>query len=275
RFEKFTPRVSLSYQPTSDHNLYTSYSQGFKGGGFDPRGAGVNAPDLNGDGSLQDQEVADFLSFQPETVDSYELGYKGSLLDGALYVALAGFYMDYKDVQIPGSLPCTVAGLPSFCGVISNAGKAEFKGVEFETNARLARDFMTSGDRLSFSGSLGYIDAQYKEYITNIGGLPTDVAEYREVQNTPRWSGSGTLVYTRPIGEGDLYLGSTVSFKSKTYQFEVPNPYFDQNGYALLDASIVYTAPGDRWSIGLHGKNLTDKQYKTSGYTFMAADPLT
>src|SRR5690606_11776926 len=195
-FEKFTPRVSLSYQPTSDHNLYASYSQGFKGGGFDPRGAGVNAPDLNGDGSLQDQEVADFLSFEPETVDSYELGYKGSLLDGALYVALAGFYMDYKDVQIPGSLPCTVAGLPSLCGVISNAGKAEFKGVEFETNARLARDVMTSGDRLSFVGSLGYIDAQYKEYITNIGGVPTDVAEYREVQNTPRWSGSGTLAYT-------------------------------------------------------------------------------
>ena len=76
-------------------------------------------------------------------------------------------------------------------------------------------------------------------------------------------------------GEGDLYLGTTASFKSKTFQFEIPNPYFDQDGYALFDASIVYTAPNDRWSIGLHGKNLADKQYKTSGYTFMAADPRT
>jgi iron complex outermembrane receptor protein len=274
-FEKFTPRVSLSYQPTPDHNLYASYSQGFKGGGFDPRGVGINAPDLNEDGTLQDEEVADFLSFDPETVDSYELGYKGSLMDGALYLALAGFYMDYTDVQIPGSVACNAGGVATFCGVISNAGKAEFKGVELETNARLGRDLLTAGDRLNLIGSLGYIDAEYKEYITNIGGVPTDVAEFREVQNTPAWNGSATLAYTTPAGDGDLYVGSTVSFKSKTYQFEVPNPYFDQGGYTLLDANIVYTAPGDRWSIGLHGKNLTDKQYKTSGYTFMAANPET
>src|SRR3546814_8630901 len=43
-FNKFTPRASLSFKPTPDHTLYASYSQGFKGGGFDPRGVGVNAP---------------------------------------------------------------------------------------------------------------------------------------------------------------------------------------------------------------------------------------
>ena len=55
----------------------------------------------------------------------------------------------------------------------------------------------------------------------------------------------------------------------------MPNPYIDQSGYALLDASIVYTAPGDSWSIGLYGKNLTDKEYKTSGYTFIGANATT
>jgi iron complex outermembrane receptor protein len=235
----------------------------------------VNAPDLNGNGTREDEEIADFLSFDPETVDSYELGYKGSLLDGALYLALAGFYMDYSDVQIPGSVACSAGGVATFCGVISNAGKAEYKGVEIETNARLARDFVTPGDRLNFIGSLGYIDAEYKEYITNIAGVPTDVAEFREVQNTPEWSGSATLAYSTPAGEGDVYFGTTLSYKSRTYQFEIPNPYFDQDEYALLDASLVYTAPGDRWSIGLHGKNLTDVEYKTSGYTFMTANPLT
>jgi len=274
-FNKFTPRVSLSYQPTPDHNLYASYSKGFKGGGFDPRGVGVNAPDLNDDGMLEDSEVASFLSFEPETVDSYELGYKGNLLDGALYVALAGFYMDYTNVQIPGSVACSVGGIATFCGVISNAGKAKFKGLEFETNARLGRDLLSDGDKLSLIGSLGYIDAEYKEYITDIGGVPTDVADYREVQNTPKWNGSATLAYDTYIGDGSLYLGTTVSFKSKTYQFEIPNPYLDQGSYALFDASIVYTAPDGNWSVGLHGKNLFDKQYKTSGYTFVAADPTT
>lgn len=278
-FKKFTPRFSVSYKPNRDHNVYASYSKGFKGGGFDPRGVGTNAPDINGDGIRQDSEVASFLSFSPEEVDSYEVGYKGNLMDGALYVAIAGFYADYKDVQIPGSVACTVTvngvPTPSFCGVVSNAGKARFQGVEFESNARLGRDLIAAGDRLNLSTAVGFIDAKYKEYITNIAGVPTDVAAFRKVQNTPKWTASGTLSYTSPVGEGSLYLGSTVSWRSKTYQFEIPNPYIDQKGYALWDASIVYTAPDDRWSIGVHGKNILDKEYKTSGYTFVAANATT
>lgn len=267
-FKKFTPRASISFMPTPDHNIYASYSQGFKGGGFDPRGVGANAPDLDGDGVQSDEEIAAFLSFAPETVDSYELGYKGSLMGGRLNVAVASFYADYTDVQIPGSVACTVAGLPSFCGVVSNAGKATFKGIEFEANARLGGGF-------DLATAIGYIDAEYDEYVTNIGGVPTDVAEFREVQNTPKWTASGTLSYNAALGDGDIYFGTTVAYRSKTYQFEIPNPYIDQKGYALVDASVVYTAPGERWSIGLYGKNLTDKQYKTSGYTFVATDPTT
>ena len=274
-FKKFTPRASLSYKPTPDHNIYASFSQGFKGGGFDPRGVGVNAPTTNANGIPSDSEVASFLSFEPEEVDSYEVGYKGSLLNGALNVAIAGFYTDYKNVQIPGSVACTVGGLPSFCGVINNAGKATLKGLEFEANARLGEDMIASGDRVMLSGSLGYIDAKYDEYITNIGGVPTDVAQFRKVQNTPEWTASGTFSYSTPVGEGDLYLGTTLSYRSKTNQFEIANPYIDQKGFALWDANLVYNAPDKRWSIGLHGKNLTNKRYKTSGYTFVAANPTT
>jgi len=274
-FRKFTPRASLSFKPTPEQNIYISYSQGFKGGGFDPRGAGSNAPDLNKDGIRSDDEVAAFLRFRPEKVDSYEIGYKGSLFDGALYLALAGFYADYKDVQIPGSVACTVAGTPSFCGVVSNAGKARIKGVEFEGTARLGRNLLTDGDRLRLSGSVGYIDAKYLSYVTNIAGTPTEVAPWRKVQNTPRWSTSTTLSYDRPLGEGSLDLSTAVSYHSKTYQFEIPNPYIDQPGYAVWDANVTYTAPCGRWTLGLYGKNLLDKRYKTSGYTFIVADPKT
>jgi len=274
-FRKFTPRASVSFKPTPDHNLYASYSKGFKGGGFDPRGAGVNAPDLDRNGVRSDEEIAAFLSFLPEEVDSYEVGYKGNLLDGALFVALAGFYADYTDVQIPGSVACTVGGLPSFCGVVSNAGKAEFMGLEFEGTARVGRDLMNPGDRLTFAASAGYIHADYKEYIANIGGVPTDVADFREVQNTPEFTGSATLGYMTPVGAGDLNFTTTLAYRSKVFQFEIPNPFIDQDGFALLDANLVYSAPGDRWTIGVHGRNLLDKEYKTSGYTFVATDPVT
>ena len=271
-FDKFTPRVSLGYQPTPDHNLYASYSQGFKGGGFDPRGVGVNAPAAT-PGMPTDDEVADFLSFAPESVDSYEVGYKGSLLDDAVYIAVAGFYAEYTDVQIPGSVACNVGGIATFCGVVSNAGAAEFKGLEIETNARLGRDMFAPGDMLRFQGSLGWIDAEYTQFITNIGGVPTDVSDLREVQNTPEWSGSATLGYTTPAGSGDLYLGSTVSYRSSTNQFEVPNEFLDQPGYALVDASIVWTSADGGFSLGLYGRNLTDKEYITSGYNFVAGNP--
>jgi iron complex outermembrane receptor protein len=275
-FKKFTPRASVSFKPADNQNLYLSYSKGFKGGGFDPRGVGANAPDLNGNGVREQSEIAAFLSFAPETVDSYEVGYKASLFDRRLNLAVAAFRADYSDVQIPGSSGCTVNGVQTFCGVVTNAGKARFQGVEVEASGRLAESIAAAGDRLTLAGSLGYIDAKYREYITNIAGSgPVDVADFREVQNTPKWTASGTLSYEAPVGPGRLNLNSTVSYRSKTYQFEIPNPFIDQPAYALWDASIVYRSEDDRWSIGLHGKNLTDKEYRTSGYTFLAADPVT
>jgi iron complex outermembrane receptor protein len=275
-FKEFTPRASVSFKPAPGQNLYASYAKGFKGGGFDPRGVGVQAPDLNGNGIRENNEVAAFIGFEPETVDSYEIGYKASLFQRRLNLAIAAFRADYEDVQIPGSAGCVVGGVATFCGVTTNAGQARFQGVEVEASARLANDFAAAGDALTLAGTLGYIDAEFKEYITNVPGQgPVDVADFREIQNTPKWTASGTLGYETPVGPGRLSFSSTVSYRSKTFQFEIPNPFLDQDSYALFDASLVYRGEGDRWSIGLHGKNLTDKEYKTSGYTFLATNPVT
>ena len=275
RYTKFTPRASVSFKPTPDHNIYASYSKGFKGGGFDPRGVGANAPDLNGNGTRDQNELEAFLGFNAETVDSYEIGYKASLFDRRLNLAIAAFRADYTDVQIPGSSGCVVGGIATFCGVVTNAGKARFQGLELEMKSKLASDFSMAGDTLTFGYSLGYIDAKFLKYVTNIANTPTDVAAFRQVQNTPKWTLSGSLAYDAPVGSGNINLNTTVSYRSKTFQFEIPNPYIDQEGFTLWDASAVYRSEGDRWSIGIHGKNLLDKQYKTSGYTFLSANPTT
>jgi iron complex outermembrane receptor protein len=68
---------------------------------------------------------------------------------------------------------------------------------------------------------------------------------------------------------------TTVSYRSKTYQFELPSPYLDQKGYALWDANLVWNGAGDHVTIGLHAKNILDKQYKTSGYQFLNVNPVT
>lgn len=285
-FKEFTPRASLSYQPNDQNTLYVSYSKGFKGGGFDPRGLSTAAPDLDGNGTRSADEIFDYFLFEPEKVTSYEAGYKASLFDRRLRFALAGFLAKYRDVQVPGSVGAVINNIPTFVGVTTNAGKASFKGIEAELTAALYRS-ADSASLLNFSGTLGYLDAQYDEFVTNVAGYdangnatpgsraqPVDVADFRRIQNTPKWTTSGTLDYTTPVGAGDLLASTTVSYRTKTYQFETPSPFLDQKAYALLDASLVWKSHGGV-TIGLHGKNLLDKQYKTSGYQFLAVNPVT
>ena len=265
-----TPRVSVNFKPNENNNLYISYSKGFKGGGFDPRGLTTQAP------SQSPKDIYDFMAFDPEKVDSYEIGWKASLLDRRLQFATAIFDAEYKDVQVPGSAGCVVNGIATFCGITTNAGKARFRGVEVETNARLAQDFATPGDRLNLAGTLGYLDAKYLQFITNIPGQgPVDVANDRKIQNTPKWTLSGTLDYSTPAAGARLDLNTTVSYRSKSQQFELRTPMLDQPGFALWDANIVWRSAGNRYEIGLHGKNLLNKKYIVAGYNFLAQNPLT
>jgi len=273
RFTDFNPRASLSFKPNSDHLLFASYSQGFKGGGFDPRGLSTAAPDTNRDGVRSQQEIFDFLSFEPETVDSYELGWKGSFADNAINIALTGFYADYTNVQVPGSAGFDSNGdgtNDTFIGVTTNAGKAEFKGLEFESNAVFARDFAGDGSFLSFNGTLGYIDGEYKRFID---ARNIDVANLRRIQNTPKWTASGTFTGAFPAFSGMITASTTVSYRSKTFQFETPSPFLDQKGYALWDAALIWRDDADRFSFGLNAKNILNKQYITSGYQFLATAP--
>nr|WP_295660911.1 TonB-dependent receptor [Polymorphobacter sp.] len=273
-FKQFTPRASVSFKPTSDHNIYASYSQGFKGGGFDPRGLTTAAPDTNANGVRDPQEIYNFLLFKPEKVDSYELGWKAKVLDNRVNFSLAGFYANYTDVQIPSSVGALVGGVQTFVGITTNAGKAEFKGAEFEGLAKLAPEIAGAGSNLNFAWSLGYIDAKYKSFINTVG---VQVAQFRQVQNTPKWTASGTLTLSTPltlIGAGQLDISPSLSYRSRVGQFETISP-LDQPGYTLLDTSIVWRSDSDRWSVGLHGKNLTDVHYRTGGYQFLAINPTT
>lgn len=265
----FTPRASLSFKPNSNNNLYVSYSRGFKGGGFDPRGQSSQAP------SQSYQDVYNFMTFKPETVDSYEVGWKASLLNRRLQFAAAIFDAEYKDVQVPGSAGCTVNGIQTFCGITTNAGNARIRGVEWEGNARLAQDMAIVGDRLNFATSLGYLDGKYLQFITNIGGQSVNVANDRKIQNTPRWTLSGSLDYDTPMSAGRLDFNTTVSYRSSSQQFEIATPGLDQKGFALWDANLVWRSSGARYEIGLHAKNILNKKYIASGYNFLAQNPYT
>jgi iron complex outermembrane recepter protein len=267
-FSKFTPRASVSFKPSPEHTLYASWSKGFKGGGFDPRGQ-TSACRTTAGGACNEQQIYDFMSFDPEEVTAYEIGYKAALFDRRLILALAAFDSEYTDVQVPGSIGTTVGGVQTFIGITTNAGKARIKGVEFEGNAILAKDLGATGGALNLQWSVGYMDAKYLRFIDSRG---IDVANRRKIQNTPDWTASGTLGYSVPIGDGSLAISGTASYRGASQQFELRTPGLDQGAYTLFDANLVWDI-NKTLSFGIHARNLTDKRYIVSGYNFLAQNP--
>ncbi|MCX8477879.1 MAG: TonB-dependent receptor [Sphingomonas sp.] len=249
-FEKFTPRVSLSYQPNADLNFYASYGQGFKSGGFDMRGDAVFTP-TTVDG------------YAPETIDSWELGMKGAFLDRQLFVNLAGFFSNYKDQQVTIQVPALPSGIASF---VDNAGKAEIYGFELEMRAVPSRHFTASA-------AIGYTHADYKEFLTFIAGgtTPVDVADRRAFQNTPEWTANVSATWSEDLAGGTIAFTPSVSLRSDTQMFELATPALDQDGYALVDAALNWTSEGGRYRIGVAGRNLTDTRYRVGGYNFPGA----
>ncbi|MDP3853286.1 TonB-dependent receptor [Phenylobacterium sp.] len=247
-FEKFTPRVSLRYEFNSELTGYVSYSQGFKSGGFDMRSDLVLTPtSING--------------YEPETVDSYEAGLKGYFFDRRLSLASAVFYGKYQDQQITQQTPVGA----SIASQVLNVGESHMSGFELEGVAAFTSN-------LSANFSLGYIKAEFDEYkaldLTVAPPVVRDFSNARVFQNTPEWNGSFGLTYVHDLGDhGKLTFSPNAAYRSDFNMFEIPSP-LDQKAYWLTNASLVWSSVDDRYTVGLHGKNLSDERYRVGGYNF-------
>ena len=60
-FEEFTPRASVAFHPNGDNTIYASYSRGFKGGGFDPRGVTTACRTPSGAVCTTPDQIYDFM----------------------------------------------------------------------------------------------------------------------------------------------------------------------------------------------------------------------
>lgn len=269
--DKFTPRVSVNYEPNDFLTIYGSYSQGIKAGGFDPRAR----QDLDPTGLSR-------TGFAPEVVDSYEIGVKGSFFEGVLDLNTAVFLADYKDQQITVQQGADGDGdgvNDTFISSVFNAGKSQYSGVELE-------GVLYADDNLSFNGVLGYIDAEIEEIIS--GGA--NIANQFVTQNTPEWTGRLGMNYIYDFSDGaDLNFNVSAAYRDEYYLFNVANPGFapgtsavfpnggpplDPEAYTTLDMSLVYNSPSRRWKAGLYGRNLTEEEYKTGAYNFVTPSQL-
>ncbi|KPF54807.1 TonB-dependent receptor [Novosphingobium sp. AAP1] len=183
-FSKFTPKVGIDYRPNSDAMFYASWSRGYRSGGFSPRAGDANYATR---------------PFQPETLDSYEVGAKLDLFDHRLNINLAGYISDYKNMQQNTTIPCACS--TGNQTITSNVpGGALIKGIEFDGSLRVSSNF-------KITASAALMQSHFRRFV--VGGLvgttitPFDYTANRLIY-APTFSGSISGDYTVPTDFGSV-----------------------------------------------------------------------
>lgn len=181
-YSKMTYTAIVNWKPTADVTAYAKIASGYNAGGI-----------MSG------------MPYDPENLTSYELGLKSSFADNRVRFNGALFFMDYKDLQTQ----TFNNGVQSF----QNAGKAKAKGIEMELDVVPARG-------LTLSGSLGYTDFDYKEYIIN----GTDVADVARPPYFASWTGRATAHwdFAELSGGATPFIRAEGRYRSKSYLTATP-----------------------------------------------------
>lgn len=243
-WKQFTPRVGLDWRPTQNLLVYGSWSRGFKSGGFNGRF----------DTTVPGAAAVPIPAFDPEVVDTYEGGFKATLLERRLLLNGAVFYNKYRDKQEQIILPNPNDGGLTTVTVITNAATVTGKGFELEATARPT-------DIISLRVGASYNDISYDRFVADIGrpGGRTDNSDLRLVR-APKWTLAGGASFDAPVGPGSANGNVNVRYIDG-YFLNVPNdPGGFVRAYALVDAAIGYELPvgGARVSLSVFGRNLTE-----------------
>jgi iron complex outermembrane receptor protein len=256
----------VQYAFARNAQAYFTYTQGYKGRGYDV------------------EVTANFASQQPvrpETVDAFELGFKGATSDGRFSANIALFHQKYDDLQVQATTQ--VNGLNQF--VQTNAGSSTSKGVEVEFAAR-------PSDRLTLSGGITYLEADINTTGTNCNltqaavviaptaaqpfntcfrftgeaaGLNRQNIDDGRLPNAPRYRLNLTGRYEAPVsGTLEAFVQSSVNMQSDVLFSLEQDPLTAQDGYVTVDASIGVKDVGNRYQLTLFVRNLFDEQYATS-----------
>jgi iron complex outermembrane receptor protein len=241
-FSSTTPRVSLLYKATETTNLYATYSQGFKSGGF-------TASSLNPTG------------FNPEKVRGLEAGVKSDP-SRLVSVNAAAFYYDYRDQQVQAAVQVS-PGVT--VGTTTNAARSRIYGVEFDGVVRPFEGF-------TLTGEVSWLHARYRSFPSafvqvpkTVGGVvcfcgnvgvQMDVSGNRLVR-APDLTASLTAEYRLSTSAGDWTVSGTAYHSAKF--FFTPDNRVHQPAYTTYSARGTFAPKGQRWQVSVWGRNLSNE----------------
>lgn len=254
RFKSFTPRIAVDYQVTPATLLYASWSEGFKAGTYS---LGAGTPPVD-----------------PEKVSAFEGGVKSTLFDGRLRINLAGFYYDYKDLQIG-----KVTGTSGATLALENAATAEIYGLEAELTAQITPEF-----QINANGS--WLHAQFSDYVSadparpfgdgrtfvdaqgnfspgataaTPGVSPAFNLRGNTLSQAPEFTAFVGAQYLVPSRLGQFTFRGEVAWRDRIFFTPFNLEYVSQAPNARLNAFINWAADDDHWTGQVYVRNITNK----------------
>ncbi len=237
-WDAFSGRLIGRYEFLDDEMVYASVSRGFKSGGFNL-------------GAIFDPN--ELTTVEPEYLTSYEIGLKSTTLGGRLRANLAAFYYDYSDLQVFTFTQGSSAANPIVIA-LENAANAEVSGIEAEFIA--APTLQTN-----ITLGLGYLKAEYKDYISDIAG---DLSGNR-LPGAPEWNINFAAQHAFAIADGfELTPRIEYSYTDQRY-FDINQleAISSRGSHSLINARLSLSPIDAGWEFALWGKNLADEDYIT------------
>lgn len=230
-------RVALDYRWSDQLLTYAQVATGFKGGGINPRPY------------FPSQAVA----FQPESVVSYEAGFKSDLFDRRLRLNASGFYTDFSNMQLVVGSCDTLSPFPGApCSQTTNGGNSKLWGVEIEATIR-----PVDGMTIDLSGS--FLNFKYKS-VNPLTGIPLG----DQLPFLAKNKVAAGIQYEIPALGGKVIPRIDVDYRSA---FET-EPVNGSIAYAsrteartLSNARITYKPDGGDWEFSAAVTNVFDKFY--------------
>ena len=245
-WDDFTPRVIAKWRPDDDTMLFASYTAGFKSGGF---GSFVLADNPAGDPAIGNIDIVKedgFRpdSFEPEEVDSYEIGYKGTWFNGAALANVTAFYYEYTDLQI-------TVGTESGATLVENAGEVEAWGIEASFTAGL-------GDYVTAYLALGYLDSEANKLQDICALEDPDGCEGSPLWWAPEFSGALVLDASYPIASGAITGSFELTWESDRGRGWEDLSELEIDAYTEMALRVGYES-NNNWFVEAYVENLTDE----------------
>lgn len=235
-FDEFTPKAGVRYHVTDDVTAYFTYTQGFRSGGW----------------SARTNDAEEVVVFDPEFVNSFEVGVKATLLGGRARVNTVGFFYDYEDLFNSA----TGAG----GNFIVATNDAEVYGIEIEATGRVT-------ENLDVFGFFGWQDAEYKGVDPDLAGVVIG----EELQRLPEFSFKIGFTQTWPTEFGLFRLTADYSFQEDHFT-NLQNSDLGRSGdINLVSAALGWESEDGRFGVTASCRNCNNDAYITQSVDFAAS----